>query len=192
MKYKLVMIMLCVGLLSTFAQEQFYGKQNGLSGSFSRGIMANDQRINASGLSFYSKTGLAIVAGINWNDRTNYPVASLSYFIKSSHEKKFASLSMGLTYADGKYADVYGANLTAFIYLFKDTDSPGTFSGTYIIQSPYQSGKFDDFYPGMNIGYTQAFSINERVYPVIGVSGTYEFDEESFMAIISFGVNFKI
>ena len=188
----LVTVLVLLGkTVSVFAQEEFFGNQSGFTFSYSSAINADDR---SAGASLYLKNKMII--GINSLQINNkaYPVFTLMACPHWGSEVQPAKLGYGLTYGFVEDNHIIGFNLLIAKPFFTTSNFPFSIQGTLTILTTLSRYGNNEFvlYPGVVLGYVQAFFANHQVYPVAGVSYSVDMYTKFDLFTAHVGINIKI
>lgn len=173
------------------AQEEFFGNRNGLSLSYSNGIKQDEKSVGAS---LYIKNKMLI--GINTVTVYNrtYPFFSVLACPHWAENTGIPKFGYGLTYGYVEENHIIGLNLILTQPLLTESKFPLSIQGSIIVSAVlnnFNNRQFD-LYPAVGLGYTQAFFAGNQVYPLIGLSYSYDLNGKADQFSAHLGINVKI
>lgn len=189
------------------AQEQFFGNHSGFSAGYLHGFNKDNNKADAGAINFFHKNGLSLGIGYS-NLKTYYGyediyhwkrdievkdiyMASVQYFINSSEESNYPNAVIGASYS---YTDIYyalGFNFGLLKVLFKECNFPFSLDFNTAIKL-IPDDILENFYVAIGIGYTQAFFAKNKIFPVGGMSISYNSFSKTAMYFLSAGLNIRL
>jgi len=173
------------------AQEEFFGNRNGLSLSYSTGIKQDEKSVGAS---LYIKNKMLI--GINTVTVYNrtYPFFSVLACPHWGDNLNRLKFGYGITYGYVEENHIIGLNLLFSQPFMAESNFPLSIQGSIAVSTvlnKYDNSQFD-LYPAVGIGYTQAFFAGNQVYPLIGLSYSYDLNGNADQFSAHLGINIKL
>jgi hypothetical protein len=157
--------------ISSNAQEEFYGNNQGVS--LYGGTCINDYF--TGGLSIYFNSG--IILSESYQEISGHPYRGLgiSYLFNNNNNNNSNLKGLiGISYsAFERISNEEGLmSLNAGLYnlLFKESNFPSSVGANFIIALENESFRIDQMHLGIVFSYKQSFFVNNRVYPIIGIS----------------------
>ena len=173
---KVKIMLLALGVfctLSSYAQEEFFGNNTGLSFSGS----TNFTDTYGAGLSLYTKKGWILSTAFSEpGGGSNLTAFSIGYLkdISKKEDEVTSKLIMGLIYSDSNLFNagyrLFGPNLGMSFVMAQKSNFPLFFGAACYAYLGYETKAYDGFSSGLLLNYTQSFFAKNAVYPFVGLS----------------------
>ena len=166
-----LLLLICINQVK--AQQEFFGKTNGLT--LSGGTGFNNK--NLAGVDLYLKDNLILSGSLaNYMGVTLWG-AGVNFLVTGANEDSSTKGIVGLSYTSApNLITIYGVNAGILQMVCKESNFPLSLSAIANISlsglkavSPYTDNS-QRITINPIISYTQAFFAHEQVYPVLGVS----------------------
>jgi hypothetical protein len=179
---------------SVYAQEEFFGNNNGLSLSYLQGFIEDVDHISGITLNAYFKKGIAAGFGVQHIDNYTYPMAAVAYYIIPKSGLNYPMGSIGLSYANIESTNIVGVNFGLMKCFFPDSHFPFAMNGSFSLQTEIGDEDLTGYTLDqvIGIGYVQAFFANKRLYPFVGISYAFEPYTKINLFTAILGINLKI
>ena len=192
---KIRFTLLVLGILSAFAvysQEEFFGKQDGLTFSGTAGINPKMDIKNISGgVSLYLKKGLVISGSYSKISNNELVQANVGYLFDNSKYNNGLKGLIGISFGNNFYDyKILGFNMGSSQVFFGKSSFPFSLGGVATLALAFTP----DFrpYAGLSLGFTQSFFAKGCVYPVIGVSKSFIIGQDSSDLFVHAGLNIRL
>jgi hypothetical protein len=205
MNSKIKVILLIVHVFFSFecfAQEEFFFNHSGLSVSDSKQLNSD---VNSLGISYLSKHGLFFSGAYTASDKYESLTESLGYlFYNHTDEGKGNTkglLALSYTHSlreDNRFINMHLGVIHVFL---PKTNFPFSISGSsyyskhlgYSSSYGYYTGYSSNYDFGFSIAYTQTFFAKNRIYPVIGITKSFQVTNGKTQSLfLNVGFNIKM
>ena len=175
-----------------YSQEEFFGNQNGLSGSYLQGLNVN--QTYGIGLSAYFKGGFLVGLGYQNVDNTASPLVTIAFYPYSENGLKFLKPVSGLSYSKVMDYHIWGISLGVYKDFFTTSNFPFALNSSFSLFVIHSREPYKDVImnPTLGIGYIQTFFAKSTLYPFIGLSGAYENYYKSHLFSAMVGINVRL
>lgn len=189
--YSGLILFFLISMPGLIAQEEFFGKCNGLSLLYSNINPNRNNNIATYGMSYFWKAGIGVSAGTGYSEGSFIPMASIIFLARPEGKLQILRPFAGFSYANLFGKHLFDLQTGILANFFMNSQFPLSLDAAISIQFGESS------IPMAGIGYTQAFMAQERVYPVVNVSYTGGFlgpgfRNEEFIGYPAFGVGFNV
>ena len=193
MKKILLLFLILISLISS-AQEEFFGKHNGLSIGYGQSL--NEQtKFQSVALGVFFNQSISFGAGLGqFNDRTNLTIG-LAYFTGKRRPENEVKNYIGVTYSSIEEINIAGLTVGAYKVFLSETKFPFSLNMSFIAQMAFQESQWETNYrmvPLFSFVFRQAFFATNGIYPVAGIGANYNIDTSRFLYSATAGLNIKI
>jgi len=180
--------------VSVYSQEEFFGKQNGMSLSYLEGLNTKNYPVNAVGLSTYFKSGVAIAVGLENANYKSYPIAAILFCPDFENNPNHIRACTGVSYSYLESLNIVGINLGLFKCFLPESNYPFSINGSFSAQTAFGKNNETGLETiwAIGYGYTQAFFAKGKIYPFIGILNSYSIEDESNLFSAFIGLNIKL
>jgi len=172
-KIKFLLFACCVfSTFSIYSQEEFFGKQKGLTASSTMNFPAD---IMGTELSLHLKSGLFVSGSFMLTEHYSREIveASIGYLVSDPNDSNGIKGIFGLSC--GYMLDGY-TNIGIYMGLMKVFYSKSNFPFSIGASASFSTSTYYNN-PGLSIvptiGYIQSFFAHNQVYPVIGITRSF-------------------
>jgi len=201
-KIKVILLIISVFFsIDCFTQEEFFFNRSGLSVSDSKEL---GSELNVLGLSYYSKHGFFFTGAFAASDKSESLSESLGYLFYNHTEEGKGNTKgfLAFSYSHSLYEDSRFINMhLGVIHVFlQKSNFPFSISGSsyyskhlgYSSSYGYYTGYSSNYDIGFSIAYTQTFFAKNRIYPVIGITKSFQVTNgktQSLFLNLGFNIN---
>lgn len=191
---KLTPFILLFVSVSIYSQDGFFKNQYGMSFNYLQSLNLHPHPLYGAAYGAFFKSGLTIGLGVQTINEEYLPVIGFGYNMYENDNTSNLIPGMGFSFGFSREYTIGSVSFGLLKLFYPNTGFPFELYGSFSFEVLIGKGNNDsfDFLPVAGFGYTQAFFADKKLFPVMGIAGTFDINDSNLLFSGTVGLCLRI